>query len=210
MTPLEKLIQQWNGKSPIHPKGIKGQCVALYRLYLDALNVPQSPPVSGARLIWNTVDTEYFERIPKSYSVVPQPGDIVIFSAFPGNPYGHVGMCTEAYWWSFKSFDANWSVPKIARLENHNYTYVIGWLRLKGVSVITNEDIQRFFREIWHIAPATGDWRYFRVRLDTGSITGGADLKDKMLYWYGTVYPGGVFNQAGNAKWQRAKASVLG
>lgn len=130
---LDQFIKKYNGKTPDFDGIFPGQCVDLYRLYCkEVLNVPQSPAVSGARLIWNTYLTDYFDRIPKAVFAIPKKGDIVVFKAFPGNPYGHVSICLDGSFWSFTSFDSNWSKPQTALIERHDYRYVLGWLRVKS------------------------------------------------------------------------------
>lgn len=129
---LQAFVSKWQGKSPVHPKGIKGECVALFRLYLDeVLGVPQTAAVVGAKDLWKAANPKYFLNIPNTPLGVPKFGDIVIFDAFKGNPYGHVGIVMRASVWRLTSFDANFSIPKIARIEKHGYLKprCIGWLR---------------------------------------------------------------------------------
>lgn len=129
---LNQFIKKYRNTSPDFDGVYPGQCVDLYRLYCkEVLQVPQSPPVVGAKDIWGTYLPAYFDRIPNRLWAVPKKGDVVIFRAFSGNPYGHVGIVIDGSWWSFTSFDSNWSVPRKARLEHHNYKLVIGWLRPK-------------------------------------------------------------------------------
>lgn len=64
------------------------------------------------------------------------------------------------------------------------------------------------FQEIWGRPGAPGEIAYFQKRLDNGSITDQADLREKMTYWYQTVYPNGKYSAEGDAKWQRAKSSL--
>jgi len=210
----DQFIQKYNNKICTHPQGIIGQCVCLYRCYLDeVLGVPQSPSVTGARLIWNTYLPQYFDRIPYTFfGSRPQKGDIVIFNSFPGNVYGHVGIADKPGGvFSFTSFDSNWSVPKHAKIETHSYRYVIGWLRRKTYAVVTDEKIKGMFRTTWKLEPAYGDWFYFRKRIQLGTIKDTiADVQSKMSYWQGVVYPNGNFSPAGDAKWQLEKEKVLG
>lgn len=129
---LQSFIKKYDGATVDYDGSFPGQCVDLYRFYLrDVLDVPQTPQVSGARLIWNTYSKDYFERIPNTFFAIPKEGDIIIWDAFPGNPYGHVGMCVSGRFLSFTSFDSNWSTPRKARIEQHDYKNVIGWLRPK-------------------------------------------------------------------------------
>jgi len=203
---FDTFIQKWNGKKCTHPNGVAGQCVCLYRCYLDeVLNVPQSPPVSGARLIFNTYLTQDFDRIFKSALAIPRKGDIVIFNAFPGNPYGHVGMCVSANLFLFTSFDSNWSTPLKARIESHNYRYVLGWLRKKPT--VTGLDqvrasINDNFLEIYKRPAVKEDNDYYLSRIGQPAPFGihtEADLRDKMKFWYAQ----------GEAAWLKERTKVL-
>lgn len=55
--------------------------------YSDGYGVP------GAKDLWN-VPTSRFTKIPDSPSLVPQPGDILIYGSGWGGGYGHVEMVT--------------------------------------------------------------------------------------------------------------------
>lgn len=135
MIQFDQFVRLYTGKKCTHPNGISGQCVCLYRCYLDeVLGVPQTDPVVGAKDLWVKADPKYFLKTPNSPLAVPVKGDIMIWPAWLGNPSGHVGMVIDANVWSFRSFDSNWSVPKIANVERHSYrnpAKVIGWLRRK-------------------------------------------------------------------------------
>lgn len=140
---MEKFINKWNNKKPVHPKGISGQCVSLYRLYLDFLGAPQSPTVKGAKDIWTTYSREHFDRIQNTPERVPLEGDIIIWNAFKGNRWGHVGIFVEGGKESFKSFDANWPRPSFAHLQFHTYDDVLGWLRYKKNVIIGYMNLER-------------------------------------------------------------------
>jgi len=196
---LDKFIKKYTGKTCKHPQGIAGQCVCLYRCYLDeVLSVPQSPSVSGARLIWNTYSKDHFDRIPKSLFVAPQKGDIVIFDKFPGNPHGHVSICISAGVFSFTSFDSNWSVPKKAKIELHSYKYVIGWLRKKTNETLASK-INMHFRNTFKREPEKEDNDYFLSRIGS-DIKTEEQLIEKMKYW----------SAQSLAKWRKERKKVLG
>jgi hypothetical protein len=126
MISLNAFIGEWIGRIPTHPKGITGQCVCLYRCYLDeVLGVPQTVPVIGAQDLYNKADPKYFLKLPNTLTFIPKLGDIFIMAPFTGNPFGHVGMVTSATLFSVQSFDANWSVPKRANREKHGYGSIL-------------------------------------------------------------------------------------
>lgn len=68
---------------------------------------------------------------------------------------------------------------------------------------ITDETIKGLYRDIWHREPATGDWTYFRVRLDIGSISDYDDLVNKMKYTYA------MWKEKGDRWWQNEKDKYL-
>lgn len=50
-------------------------------------------------------------------------------------------------------------------------------------SSFSDDEIKRYFKQVWGKEPATGDWTYFKVRLEKGTISGKADLLDKMAFY---------------------------
>ena len=108
------------------------QCVDLYRQYCkEVLSVTQSPAISGAAKIWDTIDTNIFQKIPNTPTGVPQKGDIMIWNTKMGGGYGHVGIVRNADVLKFTSFDQNWAVGSPPKKVVHNYTNTFGWLRKK-------------------------------------------------------------------------------
>jgi hypothetical protein len=52
---IGEFIKKWNGKVCDFDGKYGSQCVDLYRMYVkEVLGYPQSPPVEGAKDIWNT------------------------------------------------------------------------------------------------------------------------------------------------------------
>lgn len=111
------------------------QCMDLYRQYCkEVLDVPQSPSVNGAKDVWNTYLTQYFDRFDNNPSAVPEKGDIIIWGVGVGT-YGHIAIFDNGDVNKFKSFDQNWPVGSLCHLQDHNYTGVLGWLRKKAIDV---------------------------------------------------------------------------
>lgn len=209
MISLDSFIAKYTGQTCEHPQGIDGQCVCLYRCYLDeVLEVPQSPSVKSARLLWNTYNPEYFDRIPKSIFPYMKRGDIVIFDAFPGNPHGHVGIVTKpsSSLFNFMSFDSNWSVPLKAYNEIHNHKYVLGVLRKKEtLSPLdkVRKSINPNFKEIYKREPVKEDNDYYLSRIGKPAPVGihtEAVLRNKMKYWAAQPHD----------KWLKERKKVLG
>lgn len=129
---LDQFIGKHIGQECTHPLGMKGQCVCLFRCYCDeVLGVPQPAGVVGAYQLWTTYNPAFFTRIPNTLLAVPRRGDVAIFKPWATNEEGHVCIVTSPGFFSFGSFDSNWSVPLTARLETHRYhnPEVLGWLR---------------------------------------------------------------------------------
>ena len=113
------------------------QCMDLYRQFVkECLGFPQSPPVNGAKDVWTTYLTEYFERILNTIDAIPQKGDIIIWGVGVG-PYGHIAVCKDGTQQEFTSFDQNWPVGSLCHFQKHNYNNVLGWLRVKTVEDTT-------------------------------------------------------------------------
>lgn len=132
MITLDEFIKKWTGKIIDWDGSFGGQCVDLYRQYLnDVFGLPQSPPVVGAADIWNSYLTDKFDRIENTPTGVPQKGDIVIWNKKQGNGFGHVAVFVDGNANTFNSFDQNIPTGSPPKIVNHKYTNILGWLRLK-------------------------------------------------------------------------------
>jgi len=104
------------------------QCVDIINQYL--VEVLDQPKLLGTNAqdfpakIGSNYD--YFLNTP---SGVPSPGDIVIFKSTSG--IGHISIFIEGTASLFKSFDQNYPLGSPCKIVSHNYTNVLGWLRLK-------------------------------------------------------------------------------
>ena len=110
-----------------------GQCVGLAstysRLYLktpDFFN-------HNAKDVYQYAPDSLFIKIlnnPQDYNQHPEEGDIIIWNAWTGNPYGHIAVCS---WTSngnnFISYDQNWPAGSSVHRQYHDYGNVKGWLR---------------------------------------------------------------------------------
>jgi len=75
------------------------QCVDFFNYYYQFLT-GDSPyndgyGVSGAKDLWNVANTR-FTMIPDSASLVPQPGDVLIYGSTWGGGFGHVEVCLSS------------------------------------------------------------------------------------------------------------------
>lgn len=99
----------------------------------------------NAKDAWVNYDKTKYDRIKNTPSGIPQKGDIVIWGAMPGNPYGHIAIFDNGDIMKFISLDQNWPVGTITHLQPHNYNYVLGWLHPKvqqNQSQITYDKMQ--------------------------------------------------------------------
>lgn len=143
--------EKWLGKGIDFDGSFGFQCVDVYRMYCkEVLNIPQSPPVKGAKDIWHTYLTKYFDRIENTPTGVPEQGDIIIWDI---GTYGHVGIVDSATQSEFTTFEQNWTEMNgsgVTELRNHYYKNVLGWLHFKSIIENMTEEEKRildFIRE---------------------------------------------------------------
>ena len=127
---LDEFITKWNGKKCDFDGFYGGQCVDLYRMYVqEVLGVPQSPGVQGAKDIWDSYLTEYYDRISNTPDGVPEKGDIMIWGSDYGQ-YGHVAIVTEANKDTFTCFSQNDPLGALCGLKKYS-KWGKGWLHPK-------------------------------------------------------------------------------
>ena len=138
MITLDQFVATNTGKSLLFNTALpslRGQCVQLVCFYnVDVLNVP----IMWADAVewWDkfTLDS-YFTKVPYPGNL-PRRGDIVVFNAdTPGSAgAGHIDICIQdGTQNTFLGFDSNWN-GKTAHAVIHDYKYVKGFLRPKGVN----------------------------------------------------------------------------
>lgn len=136
MISFDQYIQKYNNKGidvDGFPKNNPYQCMDNYRQYVkEVLGFPQSPPVKGAKDVWDTYLRDYFIRYSNTPLGIPQKGDIMIWGSGYG-PFGHIGMVTEAHLMWFNSFDQNDPIGTLCHIQRHSYRGVLGWLRPKDL-----------------------------------------------------------------------------
>jgi surface antigen len=124
---------KWLGKGIDYDGSYGNQCMDVYRMYVkEVLNIPQSPPVIGAKDVWNTYLTEYFDRVSNTPDGVPEQGDIAIWSV---GTYGHIGIVDSADKQYLTCFEQNWTEMNgtgVTELRRHTYANVLGWLKYKS------------------------------------------------------------------------------
>lgn len=161
---LDDFINKYEGKFVDvdgFPSSNKYQCTDLYRTYVkEVLGYPQSPPVEGAKDIWNSYLPEYFTRIENTPDGVPQKGDIIIFGTGLGK-YGHVSIFLEGNINRFTSLDQNYPTGSPVHKQGHTYNAVIGWLTPKEQKMDTPNWFNTLLQERGLSLEREGEFRAF-------------------------------------------------
>lgn len=142
-SPISRYVDQNRGTSRDMDGAYGSQCVDLMHHYIDsALGISYPHGFTGnAFAIYTTAENSTtktsakygrvtFTKVENSISAVPEPGDIIFWSA--PDP-GHVAIVIEATSSNFSSIDQNWVNPSEttgspAAVVQHSYTNVAGWL----------------------------------------------------------------------------------
>lgn len=126
---LQEYTDQTNGKGIDYDGAFGFQCVDLARDYCKkVLNVTLSPPVEGAKDIWNTYNTKSFTRIENTPEAVVQAGDIVIWGVKYGK-YGHIAIALSGNKERLQCLSQNDPVGTKTSIKNYTYKHILGWLR---------------------------------------------------------------------------------
>src|SRR3990167_6354589 len=92
---IDGFFIKYNWRAIDWDKVYGGQCVDLFRQYVDdVLGVPQPPAVGnlGAKELLNNYNPQYFERIINGLFDIPKKGDIPIWNEKAGGGFGHVSV----------------------------------------------------------------------------------------------------------------------
>jgi prefoldin subunit 5 len=133
----QEYLDAYQGQSLLYNTNdptLRGQCVQAVCFFTTANNCP----VAWAdAYYWKDLASQHpdkYEWIANTPGVVPAPGDIVIWDrTLPGSAAaGHIAVCLRPLpgTGTFVSVDQNWG-GKTVHAVTHNYSYVIGWLRIK-------------------------------------------------------------------------------
>lgn len=134
---FNEFYQGVNGKS-LDYDGLYGyQCVDLIKVYLDWCFEIKPGAWGNAKDYWNNLNkanmSDYFYKVPNTRDLVVQRGDIVVWGAMSGNPYGHIAIGLSGDINHFTSLDQNWGSNYVREIY-HNYDRVLGVLRPKDQS----------------------------------------------------------------------------
>lgn len=134
---LDQFITKWLGKKADWDGHFQGQCVDLFRYYVEeVLGFPQPKGVAGAKDFWTNYESDpnlknYYDKIPNTPTGVPEKGDVMLWNEKSGGGFGHVSIFIEGTATKFISFDQNWPTLSVCTKTSHTYTNVLGWLRPK-------------------------------------------------------------------------------
>lgn len=131
---FNEFYQGVNGKS-LDYDGVYGyQCVDLAKVYLDWCFGIKPGAWGNAKDYWNNLNkpgmADNFYQVPNTRDLVVERGDIVVWGAMSGNPYGHIAIGLDGDINHFTSLDQNWG-SNYVREVCHNYDGVLGVLRVK-------------------------------------------------------------------------------
>lgn len=136
---LDEFVQINTDKKLDYDGSFGAQCVDLYRFYVkDVLAVDQTPPVASAYQIFNSAPDKDFIKIKNEAHNFPLKGDIVIWTKDYGDD-GHVAVCLAADQNNLIVFEQNNPIGSPSHVGEHNFNFVLGWLRPKaGVQGMNN------------------------------------------------------------------------
>jgi hypothetical protein len=107
------------------------QCVDLAQFY--ERDVIGGPPFTGnACDIWTTYPQSYYTEVTNTPTNVPILGDVLIWSGALNGGYGHIAIFSRGDALDFMSFDQNWPEGSPCHFQEHDYSYVLGWLHPIG------------------------------------------------------------------------------
>lgn len=85
-------VEEYQGKKVDYDRAYGPQCVDLFRMWCEKNDVPRTPPVTGAKDIWDKPGT-----LKKRDTGKLEPNDALIYAATKTNPYGHVCLLVEKH-----------------------------------------------------------------------------------------------------------------
>jgi len=141
MITFKQFVDKYNGKKLDWDNAYQGQCVDLFRFYIDeVIGVKQPRGVVGAADFWANYSTDpilkdNFTQIKNTPEFVPQESDVMIWNKRAGGGFGHIGVVISGNINEFTSFDQNWRSINVCEPTKHNYTNVYGVLRPKLPSI---------------------------------------------------------------------------
>lgn len=170
MITFDQFIQDKTGQVllyPPNPKKFLGECYQNFNFYnRDVVGAPDYlAPL--AHMIFTNFEKSplapFYDKIEYTSGATPQKGDVVVWSKdLPGSgEAGHVAPCTRPGVIIFESFDSNWG-GKQAHLVEHDFSYVLGWLRPKKGRVMDENDAKQLYSIAMHRQPESdAAWQHW-------------------------------------------------
>lgn len=112
--------------------GYSYECKYLFNAYnRDVVGAKRT--YGNACDIWYNYDTTKYTRIPNTLTFVPKKGDVMIWGAWAGNPYGHVAIVDNANLLWFNAFGQNYPLGSNCHFKIFSYIRpkVLGVIRPK-------------------------------------------------------------------------------
>jgi hypothetical protein len=159
---LDEFVKKNKGEKLDFDDAFGAQCMDLYRFYVrDVLVLPQSPPVIGAKNVWDTYLKQYYTRVRNTLSAIPEKGDIVIWGERYGK-FGHIAVILEADLRKFIAFSQNDPLGKPCIIKEYRYDRILGWLHPKAEAIVKITDQTKI--------PIGGDWGQMEVQAIRSSL----------------------------------------
>lgn len=129
---LIEFIIKYNGVGGIGTtKENTGQCVGLVIKWL--VSTLKQPMIWGhAKDLLVNADTNVYDIIKNTPEAIPNPGDVIVWTAGFNGTYGHTAIVVKGNVKTFEVFEQNNPLLSPCMLRTYpNYAYVDGWLRPK-------------------------------------------------------------------------------
>lgn len=126
---LNEFIAKYQNRKVDWDGAYGAQCVDLYRFYVhEVWGLTQTPKVIGAYQIFDTLQSDIYNKNKKSVGEVPQAGDVITWNEnYAKN--GHIGIVVSTEPGLMRVFEQNNPVGSGCVIGVHNYNNVIGWFR---------------------------------------------------------------------------------
>lgn len=180
---LNEFITKYSGKKLDWDNAYGGQCVDLFRFFVDeVLGLPQPKGVVGAADFWLNYDSDpilknNFDKIPNTPDFKPIAYDVMIWNKKMGGGFGHIGVVADnkATLDEFTSFDQNFRAINVCELTKHTYSSTYGVLRPKKITM--PDELQKV---LGHYNVKTADELILMVDKEFGFLKSGRETIVKL------------------------------
>jgi hypothetical protein len=141
---LQEFLDKYLGKIVGYPEGqFVGECLSVCKLYIKECFGIDPPPsgTNSAYGYWSKFPDPLgtvFEKVDNTPDLIPQEGWIAVWKPWASNQYGHIAIvasgCTTG---TLMNYAQNWT-SKVFQLESNRYTNVIGFLKPKSGTIISD------------------------------------------------------------------------